>query len=284
MNKVFQKLILTCAILSSSTAVKAQVDFPNPSPMQRVIQNFGMSKIELQYSRPGAKGRKMIGYVEPFDSVWRTGANAPTKITFFDPVEIMGRKIDSGTYAIYTIPRKKVWTVIINKGIQNWGSDDYKESDDVCRFETTKEKSSQFRETLSFEFNNVKQESCSLVLSWEDWSITIPIKANYKDRLRNQIEANITSSNPNYWEAAQFYYEYDSNLQAALEMINKAIEGWEKVNGKPYWQHYYKAKILKDLGRKTEAMEAAKLSAKQAREHGNRNNYQKLNEDLIKSL
>ncbi|MBX2916895.1 MAG: DUF2911 domain-containing protein [Cyclobacteriaceae bacterium] len=252
--------------------------------MQTVVQHFGMSKIQLQYSRPGVKGRKIIGHIEPFDSVWRTGANAPTKITFYDPVEIQGTKIDTGTYVIYTIPGKKIWTVILNRGIQNWGSDGYKKNDDVCRFQTVKQSSKQFKETLTFEFGNVKPESCDLVLSWEDWAITIPIKANFKDKLRSQIETNLKSSSPNYWYASQFYYEYDNNLQVALEMINNAISAWEKVNGKPYWQHYYKAKILKDLGRKSEALECAKLSIKQAAEHGNRNNYLKLNQELIKSL
>lgn len=278
------RYMLTSILLILYFTLSAQVNFPNASPLQTIVQDFGMSKIELKYSRPGVKGRKMIGHIEPFDSVWRTGANAPTMITFYDPVEILGHKIDTGTYAIYTIPRKKVWTVIINKGIQNWGSDNYKKSEDVCRFEIAMQNSKQFKETLTLEFSNVKPESCDLILSWENWAIKIPIKANFKARLRNQIETNIQSTSPNYWYAAQFYYEYDNNLQTALEMINKAIEAWEKVNGKPYWQHYYKAKILKDLGRKNEALEAAELSTKQAKEHGNRNNYLKLNEELIKSL
>jgi hypothetical protein len=278
-NIFFISIVLICVINA-----KAQVDFPNPSPMQTVVQNFGMSKIQLQYSRPGVKGRRMIGYTEPFDSVWRTGANASTKITFFDRVEIAGHQIDTGTYVIYTIPKKKTWTVIINKGVQNWGSDGYKKSDDVCRFETARQDSKQFKETLTFEFSNVKPESCDLLLSWEDWTITIPIKTNIKDRLGKQIEADLKSANPNYWYAAQYYYEYDKNPAMALDMINNAIRGWEKVNGKPYWQHYYKARILKDLGKKSEAIESAQLSAKQAKEHGNRNNYVKLNEELIRSM
>lgn len=284
MCRILSNLLLALVLLNCAFDAKAQVNFPNPSPMQTVVQEFGMSKIQLQYSRPGVKGRKMLGDIEPFDSVWRTGANAPTKITFFDPVEIQGHKIDTGTYVIYTVPRRKVWTVIINKGVQNWGSDGYKKEEDICRFEVTSKNSRQFKETLAFEFGNIKPESCDLVLSWERWEVTIPIKANFRDRLRSQIEANIKSSNPNYWYAAQFYYEYDNNLPVALEMINKAIEKWEKVNGKPYWQHHYKAKILKDLGRNAEARSAAELSARQAKEHGNRNNYLKLNQQLIKSL
>lgn len=284
MNRLMSKVLLAGSLLIGCMNARAQVDFPNPSPVQTIVQNFGMSKIQLQYSRPGVKNRKMIGHLEPFDSVWRTGANAPTKITFYDPVEISGHQIDTGTYVIYTIPKRKVWTVIINKGVKNWGSDGYRKEDDVCRFEATRHDSKQFTETLTFEFSNVKAERCDLVLKWEDWSITIPIKANFKDRLRNQIETDLKNPTPNYWYAAQFYYEYDNDPLTALEMINRAIERWEKVQGKPYWQHYYKARILKDLGRKTEALKAAQLSAKQAKEHRNRNNYLVLNEELIKSL
>jgi hypothetical protein len=284
MNKAPSNLILLGIFLIAFTDLGAQINFPNPSPMQTLIQDFGMSKIHLQYSRPGVKGRKMIGHTEPYDSVWRTGANASTKIRFYDPVEVGGHHIDSGTYVIYTIPGKKIWTVVLNKGIQNWGSDGYDKADDVCRFTTTIQETKDFKETMTFEFSNVKPESCDLILRWETWALTIPIETNIKDRLKNQIEADLKSSNPNYWYAAQFYYEYDNNPALALEMINHAIARWEKVNGKPYWQHYYKAKILKDLGRKTEALEAAQLSARQAKEHGNRNNYLKLNEALIKSL
>jgi hypothetical protein len=120
-----QKFILSLFLLSllPSATLLSQVAFPDPSPTQTIRQNFGMSAIEITYSRPGMKGRKMVGYTEPYDSVWRTGANAPTRIRFMSPVEIKGNKIDSGTYVLYTIPTPKDWTVIINKGVTNWGSD-----------------------------------------------------------------------------------------------------------------------------------------------------------------
>jgi hypothetical protein len=278
------KYIISIASLIFCFDTYAQVNFPNPSPLQTIVQDFGMSKIELSYSRPGVKGRKMIGNVEPFDSVWRTGANAPTTIRFYNTVEIQNHKIDSGTYVIYTIPQKKEWTVIINKGIKSWGSDGYKKEDDICRFQVPIKKLNTLKETLTFEFSNVKPESCELLLSWENWELSIPIKSNIKEKLQQQIEANLKSNSPLYWFAAQFYYEYDNKPEVALEMINKAIAQWEVKGGKPYWQYHYKAKILKTLGRKKEAITAANLSAVQAKEHGNRNNYIKLNEDLIKSL
>jgi hypothetical protein len=261
-----------------------QVDFPDPSPKQYIKQNFGMSSIELTYSRPGAKGRKMIGYTEPFDSVWRTGANAPSFIKFNSPVSINNTVIDSGTYVLYTIPTTTDWTVIINKGVKNWGSDSYKKSDDILRFNVKPERRRGHAETLAFQFENVKGEMCDLTLQWEDWKISIPVRALIRDGLRKQIEANLKTETPSYWLAAQFYYEYENDNLRALEMINNAIASNEKNGRKPYWQYFYKARILKDLGRKKESIEAATLTEKYAREHGNRNNYIQQSKDLVKSL
>lgn len=261
-----------------------QVSFPNPSPQQTIRQDFGLSGIELVYSRPGVKGRRMLGNVEPYDSVWRMGANAATKISFRSPVVIRGNRIDSGTYVFYAIPRPKTWTIIVNKGLKNWGSDQYQASDDVCRFDVDRQPSGRFTETLTFQFENVNAERCELVMTWEDWLIRIPIEAPLREELRRQIEANLKSDKPVYWYAAQFYYEYDRDLPKALDAINQAIVTGEQRGLKPYWYYHYKARILKDLNRKAEAIEAANVSTRLAREHGNRNNYLKLNEELIRSM
>jgi hypothetical protein len=272
------------AFWAVSSTVHAQINFPDPSPQQFIRQNFGMSSIELTYSRPGVKGRQIIGHNEPYDSVWRTGANAPTKIKFKSPVEIKGNKIDSGTYVLYTIPTTKDWIIIINRGVKNWGSDQYSKADDVCRFTIAPVKMRKPIETLAFQFENVKSETCDLTLEWEDWKLSIPIVALLRDPLREQIEANLKSDKPMYWFAAQFYYEYEKDNTKALDMINNAIVANEKAGRKPYWQYFYKARILKDLGRKAESIEMAKLTAQHAKVHGNRNNYVQQSEDLIKSF
>lgn len=274
--------IICCFVV---TTAFSQVDFPNPSPAQTIRQNFGMSAVEVNYSRPGVKGRKIIGYNEPYGRVWRTGANAPTKIRFFSPVEIKGTKIDSGTYVLYTIPMEKGdWTVIFNKGVKNWGSDQYKQEDDVCRVTVTPERKRKAVETFTIQFDNVKPESVDISVAWEDWMISIPVTTQVKETLRKQIEADLKKETPGYYVAAQFYYEYDNDKAKALEMIDKAIASNEAAGRKPYWQYYYKARILKDLGKKSEAIEQANLSAKYAKEQGNRNNYVQQSEDLIKSI
>ena len=117
---MFSVVVILCTTVSN-----AQVKMPAPSTTQIIKQDFGMAAVELTYSRPNAKGRKIYGNLVPWGKLWRTGANAATRIVFKDPVEIGGKRIDSGTYVIYTIPNIDNWDIIINKGINNWGSENF---------------------------------------------------------------------------------------------------------------------------------------------------------------
>ena len=277
-----KKVILFYASLISVMISTAQVQLPKPSPTQTIKQDFGMSAIELTYSRPGLKGRKIIGEVEPYNKVWRTGANAATRIKFGDPVMIMGHKVDTGTYVIYTIPQKNDdWTFILNRGITNWGVDGYKESEDVFRAKVKPSVLSPKVETFTMQFANLKPESCDLRIMWEDISLTIPITTSIKDKVRMQVEQGLKTDKPPYWAAAQFYFEYDNDNAKALDMVNKAIVQNAKSN--PFYMVYYKAKIQKQMGDKAGARISAAQSLASAKEAKN-DSYVSLNEKLLKEL
>jgi hypothetical protein len=258
-----------------------QVKMPAPSPTQFIKQDFGLSSIELTYSRPSLKGRNVFGTLVLYDSLWRTGANAATKIKFNDPVEILGHKVDTGSYAIYTIPHKNgEWTFVLNKGFNNSGVEGYKQSDDVFRENVKPNKISEKIETFTMQFSNIKPESCDLSLRWDNVMVNVPIKVNIKDKVRAQIESALSSDKKPYWQAAQFYNEYDNNKTKALEMVDAAIKENKKP---PFFMVYYKAKIQKDLGDKKGAVASAKQSIELAKEASN-SDYVLLNEKLIKEL
>jgi len=276
-----KKLIIAAVVAGSlfATAAVAQVRMPAPSPVQTVKQDFGMGSIELTYSRPGAKGRKVFGDLVPNGKLWRTGANAATKIVFTDPVEIGEKKIDSGTYVLYTIPNEESWDIILNKGLKNSGIDGYKESEDVVRFTVLPAKLKTAVETFTIQFANIKAESCDLEILWEKKLITIPITTNIKEKVRAQIDAAMQTDKKPYWQAAQFYNEYDKNLPKALENVSKALES----NQKAFWMLLYKAKIQKEMGDVAGALETSKASLALAKE-ANNNDYVKMNETLQKEL
>lgn len=272
--------LLFAAIVFAPGSIEAQVKMPAPSPTQTVKQDFAMGSIEIVYSRPSSKGRKVYGDLVPMRKLWRTGANEPTKITFSEAVELGGKKVEPGSYALYSIPSEENWEIILNKGLNNWGIDGYKETDDVVRFKVMPAKTKNMVETFTIQFANIKPESCEIQVLWEQTVVSIPVTANIKDKLKVQIEDALKNAEKKpYWEAAQFYYEYEKNLPKALDNINKAIEGYPKG----FWMIVYKAKIQKEMGDVAGALESSKKSMELAKEAGN-DDYVKINKDLQKSL
>lgn len=267
------------AVICFSFLSTAQVAMPAPSPTQNIKQGFGIGSIELTYSRPAIKGRKIFGDLVPYNKLWRTGANAATKLVLTEPLEIGGKKIDTGSYVLYTIPGVDSWEIILNKGITNWGTDGYKESEDVARFKAEPMKVKKEVESFTMNFTNIGPESCSLDISWAKTMVSIPIKANFRDKVRAQIEAALKGDKKPYWQAAQFYNEYDKNLPKALENVTKAIE----ENNEAFWIWIYKARIQKEMGDMAGAMASSKKSLDLAKEAKN-DDYIKLNEDLQKTL
>ncbi len=271
-------LAFATAVCITATA-SAQVRMPQPSSTQTIKQDFGMGAIELTYSRPNAKGRKIFGDLVPYSKLWRTGANSATKIKFTDAVELGGKKIDTGTYVLYTIPGVDSWEVIINKGLTNGGTDGYKESEDVVRFRAEPTKTKNNIETFTMQFANIKPESCDLQLMWAKTVVNITVTTNIKDRLRVQIETALQGEKKPYWQAAQFYNEYDNNQTKALENVNKAIA----ENEKGFWMWLYKAKLQKEMGDKAGAKTSSLKSLELAKEAKNAD-YVKMNEELLKKL
>jgi hypothetical protein len=250
------KKFFAIAALAACTQLQAQVRMPQPSPTQTISQEFGMGKIEITYSRPNVKGRTLFGnktMLAPLGEMWRTGANGATKIKFTDVVMLGGKNIDTGTYVLYTVPGAKEWEVILNKGLSNWGTDGYKQEQDVVRFKVPAIKMSGAVETFTMQVANIQPESCEIHLMWGKTAVSIPVTTNIKDRLRSQIEAALQTDKKPFWQAANFYYEWDKDYTKALDNVEKAIAG----NPKGFWMYMLKARIEKAMGNG----EASKVSA-----------------------
>lgn len=278
---IMKQFVFTFGLILFYFAGTAQVKMPAASPLQTIKQEFGLGTIEISYSRPSLRGREMIGIVEPWGSVWRTGANAATRIRFTDLVEIDGKKVDTGSYALYTIPNKNgEWEFILNKGIGNWGAGGYTQADDVVRMKVKASKNAGKVETLTMQFSDITAESINLNIKWEDFGLRIPIKTNIKDRIRTSIEEAMKGDKKPYWQAATFYYEYDKDYKKALEMANAALS---EQKDPPYYMVFYKARIQKDMGDKKGALETAKKSLEGARAAKNEN-YEIMSQQLIDSV
>lgn len=274
-----KKIAIAFVCLFAAAGINAQVKMPAPSPTQTIKQDFALGAIEVKYSRPAAKGRKVFGDLVPYNKLWRTGANAATLIKFTDAVEIQGKKVDTGSYVLYTIPGKESWEIILNKGLSNWGIDGYKESEDVLRFKVNARPNKDKVENFTMQFADIKPETCSLDIMWENTAVSIPFTATIKERIRAQLTEALKGDKKPNWLAAQFYNEYDNNPAKALEYATAAT----KDNPKAFWVWLYKAKIEQSMGNKAAALESSKTSWTLATEAKN-DDYVKMNEELQKKL
>lgn len=275
LNKLFALGILCCAVLFANAQT---IKTPQPSPGQTLRQDFGISSVELIYSRPGMKGRKIFGDLVPWGKVWRTGANSATRIKFSDDVTIGGQALKAGEYAIYTVPNEKEWEIIINKGSANWGTD-YKQQDDILRVKATPVKLNQPVETFTMQFGNIKSNSAELQLMWETTMVSVPIATDVDKKVMAQIDNVMNKDNRPYFQAAMYYLETGRDLTQALAWFDKAIEQTPNA----YWVYHQKANALAKLGKKTEAKTTAQKSMDLAKT-ANNDDYVKLNEKLIASL
>jgi hypothetical protein len=279
-----KKIMIAAAILCSLTGM-AQIKMPAPSSTQKISQDFGMGKIELTYSRPNAKGRVMMkdnSELAPLGQLWRTGANAATRLYFSDKVTMGGKSLDTGSYVLYTIPGKETWEIVINKGLNNWGTDGYKESEDVVRFKVKSMKMAMAAETFTMQFANIQPESCELHIMWGTTAVSVPISTNVKDRIRAQVEKALAADpiNPaTYAAAATFYSEWDNNNAKALENVKKATD----ANPKAFWLFLQTAKIQQAMGDKVAAKASAEKCIAVATEAKNAD-YVRMAKELIAKL
>lgn len=267
-------------VASSLLAQAPKVEFPAPSPACTLKQRVGLTDIEIDYSRPGVKDREIFGGMVPYGQVWRTGANQATKIIFSTAVNLNGTEIPAGTYALFTIPGENEWTIILNKGSDQWGAYQYDEKADVARFKATPIAMERPIDAFTIEFNKIRDDSAYLNLVWDRTVVPIKVEIDLTSTLVPQIEAVMASDAKQkpYYQAAMFYYDHDQDLHKASKWVDAAIAEREA-----HYIVYLKAKILARLGDKPGAIAAAKRSTElaiKAKDTG----YVKLNEDLINSL
>ena len=277
---MLKKITLTASVLFIVLmSVGQSIETPQPSPTQSVKQNFGLSSITLNYSRPGIKGRKIFGDLVPFGKVWRTGANDATTIEFGDEVTIGGTKIPKGEYGLITIPDKDVWTVIITKQLDVTNASSYKPENDLARVTVKPMALKDPIESFTMQFANVKSASCDLQVMWETTAVVIPITTDVDEKVSAQIKEVMSKENHPYFQAAAYYQEKGKDLNQALAWFDKAVEQQPDA----YWVHLQRANCLAKLGKKEEAKSASQKSRELAIKAGN-DDYVKLNDKLMAQL
>ncbi|MDF7819486.1 DUF2911 domain-containing protein [Runella sp. MFBS21] len=270
--------VLLCVLLSVGAFAQG-IKTPAPSPTQTIKQDFALSSIEINYSRPVMKGRKIFGDLVPFGKIWRTGANSATKITFGEDVKVGGVPVKAGSYAIYSVPNANEWEIIINKGANNGGLTGYKTEDDVARFKVKAMELPFEIESFTVILANVTASSATVQILWENTAVEFPVEADIDSKIMAQINTAMAVDSRPYFQAASYYFDNGKDISKALEWANKAVEAQPTA----FWVLHLKAKIQAKAGDKAGAKTTAMKSIELAKQAKN-DDYVVLNQKLIATL
>jgi len=264
------------AVILAGNVYSQDVKLPAPSPTQTITQDFALSSVSINYSRPSAKGRVIFGDLVPYGQVWRTGANASTKIKFGEDVSINGKAVPAGEYALYTIPGQNEWTFILSKNLKLWGSIGYNEAEDLIRF-TAQPQTVPFNvETFTILPGVQTANSLDIQLLWANVAVGFTVKADIDSKIQASLDAAMKGDKKPYFQAASYYYEKNLDLSKALTWVNEAA----KAQPDAYWIEHLKAKIQLKKGDKKGAIASAESSMKKAEAQKNPD-YVALNKKLI---
>jgi tetratricopeptide (TPR) repeat protein len=278
-NKFMKKIILGLVLSFLSVGMNSQVKTPQSSPKAVVSQMVGLTEVELEYSRPSAKGRTVFGNLVPFGSMWRTGANANSTISFSEDVVSYGKSLKKGKYAIFTIPKVDSWEVLFYSKTDNWGNpEDWNEADVALRTNVKPEFLNRNVESFTIEINNLDNNFAHLNLIWEKTLVAVKFEVPTQKMAMASIEKTLAGPTAgDYFSSAQYFFQSNGDLNKALEYCNKALE---LNKDKPFWYTRLKSLIQAKLGDYKGAIETAKVSLLAASNAKN-NDYIKMNQDSI---
>ena len=258
--KTIHRSAILAVLAAAALPALAQLATPLPSPNATVSQTIGVTKVEVVYSRPHVKGptrkeeRVIWGELVPYDKVWRTGANAVTKVTFDGDVMVEGQKLAAGSYGLFTIPGKTEWTIIFNKQSAGFPSD-YSADRDVLRVKV-KPVPTEMRETLTFLFPMVTSDSAVLALGWEKLAVGVGIVVDTKAQFLANAKDAIAKAKADDWQtpltAARYLYDNKYALDDAAKWLDQSI-----ATKATFGNLSTKANVLAADGKKKEAVATA---------------------------
>jgi len=228
-----------------------ELNIPRVSQRGTVSQRIGLTDITITYHRPEVGGREIWSKTVPYGKVWRAGANENTTITFSDDVRVEGKPLAAGTYGLHTIPDRDQWTIIFSKNSTSWGSFSYDEKEDALRV-SAKPQAADFREALTYTFEEVKPDSTAATLRWEKLAVPVHISVDVKAVVLRSVRNELRSVGGFTWggydEAAQWCLDNNYNLEEALKWEETSIQNEERFENLET-----KSRILDVLGRKEQS-------------------------------
>lgn len=257
------KKIITTVFAGLLAFAGTAQELPVPSPLGEVGQKVGLTEVEIEYSRPSAKGRTIFGELVKYGEMWRLGANMATKLEISTPVTIGGKELEKGEYSMQAIPAESGdWTIIINSDAGLRGLSGYDEKKDVVRL-TAKAIDNSYTETFTIGFDKLTANSAVIAIQWEKLKVEVPFKVKTEEIAKANIGAAIKEGKEldKVYASAASYFSDMNDYKTALMYADKSL-GVKKT----HQAMFTKATILKANG----DMKGAIKTGKEALELANK--------------
>ncbi len=278
-----KKLILSSLLLCTFFVVQttAQIQTPSASPSAKLMQTVGLTDITIEYSRPSKKGRELFVEIEKWGKMWRTGANQSTKIEFSDDVKIEGKEVKKGKYAMYSIPGKEKWTVMLYSDLTLGGNvNGYDKSKEVIRFDANTVIMKEEMESFNFIVDVLQDNSAVVGFMWGKYYVPFKVEVEVESKVMAAIEKTMAGVSRNdYYQAALYYYKNGKDMDQALSWAKSANEIAEKEGNPRYWQLRLEAQIQAKKGDMKRAVAKLAESTAAAKKAGN-TGYAEANEKM----
>lgn len=263
MTRILNSLLIAFIFIMSANA---QITKPSLSPKISKSSQIGLANVTLEYGQPNANDRTIFGALIPYGKLWRTGANASTKFSTDRDIVVNTQHIPAGMYALYTIPNKESWTIVIHKNTKLWGAGNYDAKDDLVRFEVPIINAKDYQETLDIRFEGFHADGGDMVIAWERTKVRIPIHVDSDALIMAEIKEKLFNTKDEikaqtYFDAAQYYYHKNVDLEQAASWFDKAIE----LRPSAFWFVYYRAELAHAMQQDTMALKLANQSLEMAK-------------------
>ncbi|WP_276166523.1 DUF2911 domain-containing protein [Zobellia alginiliquefaciens] len=275
-----RKIFLLASIVFATATMQAQIQTPAPSPASKLQQTVGLTEVTVDYSRPSMRGRTIFGDLVPHGKLWRTGANAYTKITFSDDVQIAGQDVKAGTYSIFTKPEATSWEVFFYTDVDGGGTPKEWDESKVAAKTTAEVYTLPVDiEAFTITIDDMTTGSANLGMMWERTYVAVPFEVPTDEKVMADIEKTMAGSPKadDYYAAAVYYSSEDKDIKKASEWMDKAMSETEEP---AFWQLRQQSLIQAKAGDKKAAIKTAKKSLEKAKEAGN-DDYIKMNTESI---
>ncbi|NNJ89460.1 MAG: DUF2911 domain-containing protein [Eudoraea sp.] len=274
------QIISSLFVFLLAITVQSQLIHPKASPFSKIHQDIGLTTLEIEYSRPAARGRQIFGGLVPYGRIWRVGANESTKFSVNSEIEVLGNRLPPGSYALYAFPEENKWEVIFHKNTSHWGDGRtaYDPSEDAFRVQIEAVETAEWQENFLITIDSISHNSAVMQWKWGNTRLSIPIFVDTQKGMLQAIEKSLDSdpSAQTYYEAARYLQEEGIEYAAALRYLEKAIA----IGGDTYYFHRVKSLVEAALKDYQGAIRSAQRSLELARAEG-KDEFVRMNQENI---